>query len=81
MTAIRPRLTRKLAASLAIEYCAFQEARRDDRANGVVVWGQMLLKTQAACGVGMVDVDTTEKLIAYARAKLAKEQAALKAAA
>lgn len=63
MTRIAP-ATRKLAHSLAVEYCAYLEAVQQGDSLGIRCWGRMLLNTQEALGVEVAFNHTIRALIA-----------------
>ena len=65
------------AESLAIRYCAYMIAARDegrrDRDLEIAVWGPRLLEMQREIGSTLVDEESTETIIGYAKRRLEDE--------
>lgn len=54
---------RSSVMSLALAYDAFKEAREEGRANGVFVWGRILLEAQEETGVVLIDAPDVAAVI------------------
>lgn len=63
---------KEAARELAVRYNAFGNACHADDANGIVVWGELLLETQEATGVEVADPVTTRRMIGHARRREAE---------
>ena len=65
------------AESLAIRYCAYMRAadaeQSRERDMDIVVWGGMLLEMHREIGSTLVDEESTETIIGYAKRRLEDE--------
>lgn len=65
---------RKAAKTLAVSYMAYYDARREQDDNGIVVWGEILRRTQAELGIGLNGDAQLETRINEARERETKRK-------
>jgi len=62
-------VTKAQAKELAVRYSAFIEAMRTADDLGMVIWGDMLNKSQDETGIALMDAENTSRMVGYARAR------------
>lgn len=66
-------ITQEEARALAIRYHAFRDADQRDDLPGIIVWGEMLMETQAQIDTYVSLPNATRRAIESARARLAAD--------